>query len=306
MLYPWNIIGHQKQLTRLEKELSKGSLSHAYLFHGPKDTGKFTVALLFAKILICPNKLCHQCQDCRLIDSGVHPDFILIKDEGDSIKIDEVRSLVAKTNLTSQGDKRVVLIENIERMPVEAQNSFLKTLEEPAGKTIFLLTSSQPKNVLPTIISRVRSYEFFLVEDDQIKAALQERNENGLILDEILQIAQGKPGLAIRLLQEPMAMANHRTFFYKIEGFLKHNDLLGKFAFVEELDKDEKELELFFEVFALILRKGMYEKAETLQERGGLKKLHQLFEKLMETRYLISRNVNKKLALENLFLETET
>ncbi len=309
MIYPWNLIGHEKQLLALENELAQDNLTHAYFFHGPKDTGKFTVALLFAKILLCPHNLCHQCQDCLWIESGVHPDFLLLKDEGQSLKIDDVRALVAKVSLTSQGKTRVVLIENIERMPIEAQNSFLKTLEEPPGKTIFLLTSSHPKAVLPTILSRVRPYEFSLVEDAEIKAALAEKAPTPGTLDEILQMAQGRPGLAIRLLKNPMEMAQYRDFYYKIEGFLKQNDLLSKFVFVEALEKEPSQLELFFDIFCLLLRKASHDlisqQINTLATHLGAEKIHELFEKLMEARYLISRNVNKKLVLENFFLETE-
>lgn len=309
MIYSWNLIGHQKQLLSLENDLKQNKLSHAYFFYGPAQVGKFTAAFLLAKILLCPHHLCHQCQDCKWMEAGVHPDFVLMKDNGEAIKIDQVRDLIAKINLTPQGKRRVVLIQNIDRMPIEAQNAFLKTLEEPPEDTMFLLTSSEPKKVLPTILSRVRPLEFSLLPEDELKEGLQIRFPQIGNMEEAIQMAQGRPGLAIMLLEHPLKLAEYREFFYRLEGFLKSNDLISKFAFVEEVEKDPEKLELFFEVMSALLRK-MAQNKLTEQPDGkpsgyDLTKIHELFEKLMETRYLISRNVNKKLALENFFLATE-
>lgn len=298
MQYPWNIIGHEIQLLALEKELEKNQLTHAYFFHGPKDVGKFTVALLFAKILLCAQNLCHKCQTCLAIDHKIHPDFVVLQDEGESIKIETVRDLIQKTNLTPQGERRIVVIENIERMPIEAQNAFLKTLEEPSGETIFLLTSSNPKKVLSTILSRVRGYEFGSVTDDILREHLMNRFKGQSNPEDAVTFAQGRAGLGIRLLENPMLLVHYRDLFYKIEGFLQKNDLLAKFAFVEEIEKDPQELELFYELLAQLLQKKA-------REPQNLKQTHDLFEKFLETRYLTERNVNKKLALENLLLETE-
>lgn len=309
MLYAWNLIGHKKQLFALENDLKQGGTSHAYFFHGPAQIGKFTAAFLMAKIILCSHHFCHRCQDCKSLELGIHPDFILMKDEGATIKIDEIRDLISKIHLTPQGKLRVVLIENIDRMPTEAQNAFLKTLEEPPENTMFILTSSEPKKVLPTIVSRVRSLEFSIIGDDELKAALKTRFPKVESIDEVIQISQGKPGLAISLLEHPLKMYEYREFFYQLEGFLKNNDLISKFAFVDAIEKDPEKIELFIDIMAALLRK-MAENKVTHNEGGNaasydLTKIYELFEKLMETRYLISRNVNKKLVLENFFLETE-
>lgn len=309
MKYPWNIIGHDKQLLALENEIAKDQLVHAYLFHGPKNTGKFTVASILAKILLCPNNLCHQCRDCQLIKSGSHPDLILFPDNGESIKIDEVRSLIRKTNLTSQGGRRIVLIETLERMPIEAQNSLLKTLEEPPGKTIFLMTSTQIKKIVPTILSRVRQQEFSLVDDETMRRELSIRFKDHSDFEEVLQMAQGRPGLAINLLSEPTALSAYRGVYNQIDRMLKNNDLTGKFSFVESLEADKDQLELFFDVFCQILRKSAHDfltdGTSLLSPRFDLEGITHLFEHLLKTRYLIDRNANKKLALENFLLSTE-
>jgi len=307
--YPWDIIGHDRQLLALEKEIAADQLSHAYLFHGPKDTGKFTVASILAKILLCPNNLCHQCENCQLVKAGSHPDLILIPDNGDSIKIDDVRALIRKTNLTSQGGKRIVLIEGLERMPIEAQNSFLKTLEEPPGKTIFIMTVTQTKKILPTILSRVRQQGFSLVDDETMRKELAFRFKDHSDFEEVLQMAQGRPGLAISLLSEPSALSAYKGVYNQIDQMLKDNDLTGKFAYVEDLEGDSEQLELFFDVFCQILRKSAHDflvaGESQLSPRFDLPGVTHLFEQLTKTRYLIDRNANKKLALENFLLSTE-
>ena len=97
MLYKWDIVGHQSQISQLEKEIQDDNLSHAYLFSGPKQGGKFSIAKIFAMILQCPNDFCRICSDCQAIQAGRHPDTIIMEDNGESIKIDEVRELIRKT-----------------------------------------------------------------------------------------------------------------------------------------------------------------------------------------------------------------
>ena len=309
MLYKWEIIGHNKQLEQLEKEIAKNSISHAYLFSGPKDVGSFRIVRMFANILQCPNNFCRTCKDCKLIQKDSHPDVIVLRDNGETIRIDDVRALIHKTNLTCQGRYRIVLIENIERMPIEAQNSFLKTLEEPAGKTIFIITSVQVNRVLPTIKSRVRRYFLFNVEDSLLKSSLKQKFGDSSDMEEIIQIAQGRPGLAINLMKNPTMLNEQRNLYNQIEFFLKKNDLAQKFMFVENLAGESEQLGVFFDAFSRYLRKLFYEylaqSDHPLKSRYSLEDITNLFESLEKTRYLIDRNTNKKLALENFFLQTE-
>jgi len=313
MQYQWDIIGHQSQLAQLEQEIASGNLSHAYLFSGPKQTGKYRVAKIFAKILQCPNHLCRNCTDCKAIVAGTHPDTVLLQDDGQSLGIDTIRNLIGQANLTAQSPYRIFLIENIERMPIEAQNSFLKTLEEPPGKTVFILTSSRINDVLPTILSRVRHYYFFNIGYETLKSSLKKEFSGRSDTDEIINMAQGRPGLAISLLKDPEVFNRQREMYSTIETFLKKDNLAGKFLFVEQLladaTKDEDPLDFFFDAFTRYLRKLLFEYVEQeshpLQSRFALTDLVELFESLEKTRYLIERNANKRLALENLLIATE-
>lgn len=309
MLYEWDIVGHKQQLLSLEKDIQEGCTAHAYLFSGVKQSGKSKVAKIFATILQCPNNFCKTCKDCKLIESGTHPDVMVLKDNGESIKIDEVRELIRKTNLTSQGRKKIIVIENIERMPVEAQNSFLKTLEEPPAGTIFILTSSQIDQVLLTIQSRVRNYTFSTTSDAVLRQYLHNRFGESFMTDDVINMAQGRPGLAISLMKDENALNAQKNLYNKIETFLKRNDLSQKFSFVEAIEKDPQEVELFLDAFTRYLRKLVFDymssAAHPLARRFDLKKIVNLFEVLEKTRYFIKSNVNKKLALENFLIQTE-
>lgn len=309
MLYKWNIVGHTQQLLNLEKELKSSNLSHAYLFSGPQQSGKFSIAKTFANILQCPNDYCKKCKDCELIQAGSHSDTIFMEDNGESIKIDEVRELIRKTNLTSQSEHRLIVIENIERMPIEAQNSFLKTLEEPPGKTIFVLTTSHLDQVLLTIQSRVRHFHFSTVDDSVLSDYLKENFGSRPDMSEIVNIAQGRPGLAITLIKDPDAFVHQKNLYNQIETFLRKNDLAQKFSFIEGIEKDKKQVSIFLDAFTRYLRKLLFEYIKMakhpLSDRFAMQDIVKLFESLEKTRYFINRNVNKRLALENLLIQTE-
>lgn len=313
MIYDWDMVGHREQLAQLEREVQTGNVTHAYLFAGPPQIGKFRIAMTLASILQCPKGFCRACKSCKLIPAGTHPDTILLRDNGESLKIDEVRDMIGKANLMAQSPYRIFVIENIERMPMEAQNSFLKTLEEPPGKTMFILTTSRLMDVLPTIQSRVRSYYFFNVGSETLKVFLKKEFADRSDLDEIVNIAQGRPGLAISLVKDPNLLTEQRELYGKIDLFLKRNNLTDKFLFAETLadeasDSGER-MDIFFDAYTRYLRKLLFEymeqDAHPLRERFALSDLVRLFESLEKTRYLIRKNVNKRLALENLFITTE-
>ena len=168
MLLSDRLIGHGKQIESLLTDYTTGNISHAYLFYGPEQIGKFTLARDFAKLLQCENDFCGGCSACRQIQSAQHLDTTFLIDDGNSIGIETVRELKATLANTSQSSYKICIIERIERMTREASNSFLKILEEPSLDTIFLLTTDSLQALMPTITSRCRLLRFSLVNDDLI------------------------------------------------------------------------------------------------------------------------------------------
>ncbi|WP_397452126.1 DNA polymerase III subunit delta' [Pseudomonas sp. NA-150] len=152
--YPW-----QDQLW--QQMAGRTQHAHAYLLHGPIGIGKRALAERLMALLLCqrPDGLnaCGQCKSCMLLAAGSHPDnYVLEPEEADkAIKVDQVRDLVSFVVQTAQmGGRKVVLIEPVESMNINAANALLKSLEEPSGNTVLLLVSHQPSRLLPTVKSR--------------------------------------------------------------------------------------------------------------------------------------------------------
>jgi DNA polymerase-3 subunit delta' len=169
-----NIIGHEWQKKLLAASIEKGRMAHAYLFSGPRGAGKFSLAREFAKALLCESPIngdsCEKCASCRKIESGNHPDFTFAGGRDDpAIKIEAMRELMRLSAFQPfEAQRKICVIPDAERMTDEAQNAFLKTLEEPPGKTIFLLTSSGSGDLLETIISRCQKVRLSKIGEEQI------------------------------------------------------------------------------------------------------------------------------------------
>lgn len=153
-LYPW-------QDSLWQSLAGRSQQAHAYLLHGPAGSGKRALAEHFAQFLLCKAPVaqqpCHQCAACKLYAADTHPDLARLEplEEGKGILIASVRELVAKILQTSQqGGRKVVIVEPAEAMTTGSANALLKSLEEPAGATVFLLISHQFSFLLPTIKSR--------------------------------------------------------------------------------------------------------------------------------------------------------
>lgn len=298
MKYNWKIIGHEKQLTEIEQNLLSGNVAHAYLLAGPGNIGKYSVAKKMANILQCENDFCHECQVCTQLQKGCHIDTVEISNEGESIKIEEVRKLIERMSMTRQSAYKVVLIDSLERMTTEAANSFLKLLEEPPERTIFLLTTNNIKLLLPTIISRVRMLKFSCMPHEVLKEHVSglDKELNAETTNMICLFSQGKAGKAVDLLENPDMLAAHLKVYHDVQGFLSNRNLVDRFAYIDDLLLEETQLENFFSIFQAVLRSKMLE-----EPRSGEKYINAL-SKVQEAGMLLKKNINVKLVLENLML----
>ncbi|KAB5627230.1 DNA polymerase III subunit delta' [Pseudomonas putida] len=199
--YPW-------QQALWQQLAGRSQHAHAYLLHGPQGIGKRAMAERLMARLLCQRwqgvDACGQCKSCLLLKAGSHPDnFVLEPEEADKpIKVDQVRDLVSFVVQTAQlGGRKVVLIEPVEAMNVNASNALLKSLEEPSGDTVLLLVSHQPSRLLPTIKSRCQQVACAQPTLAQSQAwlatALPELDP--VERDELLTLAAESPLMAVKL-----------------------------------------------------------------------------------------------------------
>ncbi len=307
-LYNWNITGHDRGISELEKEIAAKNVAHAYLFSGPEQVGKFTVAKTLAHILQCPDNYCHNCPVCREIDKGYHADTIEISDNGESIKIEEIRDIISRLNMSRNGAYRILLVQNVERMTLEAANAMLKTLEDPPGGVIFLLTTSRIREILATIISRVRVYNFQRLPEQKILELLQELYPLAdlNLLEQVVSFSMGKPGRAVKYMQDPQLLEQAREMYNDVSLFVKKPDRASEFAYIADLVKMSKETESdrpirdFMDIFTAVLRKKLLEMPGGANAAGGTINLIRETQKAQD---LLKRNVNTRLLLENLMLQ---
>ncbi len=206
MIYPWQ----SQQWQQITQQRQQNRLAHALLFQGPAGTGKKQFARALAQALLCqkPDEsaaACGQCESCKLINAGTHPDLRLLKPTPPatstssnpvlSIKIDALRDMYRALAETSQfGGYRVAVIEDADKMPVQAANSLLKTLEEPGRDTLLILVSSHPHHLPVTIRSRCQAIRFQI---PQRTAALEWLAACGIShAQTALNLAHGAPLLA--------------------------------------------------------------------------------------------------------------
>ena len=150
------------------------AMTHAWLFTGPPGSGRSNAALAFAAALVCTKNGCGTCTDCLTALKGSHADVELIRTEGLSIKIDEVRELISRASWTpSVASYRVVVMEDADRLTESAANALLKAVEEPGLRTVWILCAPTTTDVLPTIRSRTRSLTLRTPSISAVKALLE-------------------------------------------------------------------------------------------------------------------------------------
>lgn len=244
------VVGQTHIIQTLKNAIVQNRIAHAYLFCGPRGTGKTSIAKIFAKTLNCTNSQdapCGVCENCKMAANGSHPDIIEI-DAASNNGVDEVRNLIDKVKYAPmQGKYKIYIIDEVHMMTSGAFNALLKTIEEPPAHVIFIFATTEPNKVLPTIISRCQRFDFNKVSVNDIKYRLSvvcknegiEIDQDGLTL--IAQLADGGMRDALSILDQCVAYCTSHidvNDIRKIYGVITSEDIGQLFSSVYKKDVD--------------------------------------------------------------------
>lgn len=237
------------------------SMTHAWVFTGPPGSGRSSAAVAFAAALVCPQGGCGSCNECRSVRTGAHPDVEVIRTEGLSIKVEDVRELLTRVSWApSMGGWRVVVMEDADRLTESAANALLKAIEEPGARTVWLLCAPTLHDVLPTIRSRCRHLQLRTPSTGDVADVLQNRDGiSAQMADLAARVSQGHIGRA-KYLATNESVRSNRGVIMKLP--MQLNSIAAAFAAAQKLvdlataeantssdERDEKEVNALQEAY---------------------------------------------------------
>lgn len=320
----WKIVGNNLVIKSLQNSVPD-KLAQSYLFSGTEHIGKFTAAKKFAKSIQCQAQekdFCGKCFNCLAIEQNNHPDIYVIKPDGEKkkeINIKTVRQLQRQLVLyPHQGKYKIAIIKNAHKMNLEASNAILKTLEEPLNNVILILTTAAPKELLPTILSRCRQYNFLAAQEKELKFFLAKQVMEENKLKQILSLSQGRTGIACNLLLNEGELKKQEDILDDLEKNIG-KFIVDKFGFIDKnCDNKEKVIEMLnvWSVYfrdVLLCRMGLFDlminikrkiEIEKFKDKYEIIQLKNIIKNIEKTILLLSKtNTNTKLALEVLMLK---
>jgi len=202
------IFGQEKALDLLLHDLKNSTVTHSYLFSGPPGVGKTKTAIRFAKVIACPDGGCLKCPVCIAFKKRFHPDIQVIEAQGNFISIEQVRRIEHWVVFKPmEALRKIVIINEAERLTEEAANAFLKTLEEPPENVVFLILTSNQNALLPTIVSRCRQVKFQAIPYQLLISYLLEQGYEPAKVELAAKLSQGIFGVALDLVQNDELLA---------------------------------------------------------------------------------------------------
>lgn len=263
-----DILGHKNEVAHLEQAIRSGKVSHAYIFNGEKGAGKRMLATAFATTLQCTDRdgcnPCGKCHSCRQAKSGNHPDIIYVQHEKPaSIGVEDVRGQLAGDVQIRpyNGKYKIYIIEDAEKMTVQAQNAILKTIEEPPEYAVILLLTVNDQALLDTIRSRCVTLNLRPVPDAEVKAYLMEHVRiPDYQADICAAFAQGNIGKAVRLASSEDFNAIRASAMQLVRnaGSMEISELID---YVKEVQEYKVSIADYLDILALWYRDMVYYKA---------------------------------------------
>ncbi len=325
----WDLIGHEWAVQLLRGHILKNSLRHAYLITGPKGIGKANLAIRFIQALNCPKRdatgnPCLVCPTCKRVYRLEHPDLfpISVGEENKQIKVDQIRELIHNISLSPyESNRRFGLLLDFEHANQNAQNSLLKTLEEPPGSVILILTAITPDALLETITSRCEEIKLNTVPINVTSQGLQDLYN--ISHDEALFLAHvsgGKPDIALMMHETPEILERRTQLLDEHLEILASNSV-QRFAYADQLSEDTRKvrelLDIWISIWQDILHQTNYSTIP-LQNIDRKEDIQHILDQVDRTtarnslaqfrraHQLLAENANLKLTLEDLLLGLPT
>lgn len=304
-----HILGHERQRKYMDAAIRNGRLAHAFVFYGPAEVGKRTLAQEIAKKLFC-TRACGECQSCRQIDEHTHPavfslgpDHTLVskKEKRKDIPIEDIRELKRRFSFAPEGDRwRVAILDDADTMSRAAANAFLKLLEEPGSRTLLVLVTSSREALLPTILSRAQQIRFSTLSDAILRAYLEHYVKDADAREEYCAIANGRPGRLLRMLGDSEYAEREKKFLRDMAFFFRGRNAADAFRLSERMIRDETLRQRAVEYVFRKLRKDAL-RASASDARYVASKIRRV-DAIVEM--LETTNVNPRLATDVLLLES--
>ena len=339
------VVGQEYIVRSIQNAVHEHKISHAYLFCGPRGTGKTTMARLLARAVNCERPEtapCGACENCRASMGGTHPDIVEINAANET-HVEDIRDLIDRSRLAPMlGRYKIYIIDEVHQLSSSAASALLKTLEEPPAHVLFILATTDPQKLLPTIISRCQRYDFTKIAADKIKKHLLTIAEaenfklDAAAAGQIAILADGGMRDSLSILDQVYAYAGEQITLDDVNSVFglasmkekaelleavctgQVETLLGKLKEAEEHGVDLKRLthdllQILKDclVYLATQKESLLQVVDqttcrhilTLQDRGQLlDKMHRLME--AEEHYAVTRSVRD--CLEVAFLEMMT
>lgn len=289
-------IGNKKAITLLEKTIQSGKVSQAYLFSGPEAVGKFTLAKIFARIIILNqtnttllysnmvNAEIKKILDLIILEPEIEEKKGIIKEK--EIPIEKIREAQRELALFPfAGKRKVLIINDAHKLTEQSQNALLKTLEEPNSTSIIILITHKEAKILPTIKSRCQKINFNLVPDGEISVKSAE-------MKNIALYSMGRPGLAVNMINKKEEFIFVKEALEELK-YLSSAGVNQRLAKAEEVSKNRIEAIIKMNCWMWLLHKKSRTEPKFFPILG---KIHKCLDEISNT------NANARLMLENLFL----
>ena len=252
------VVGQEYIVKILKNTIKNKRIAHAYLFAGPRGTGKTTIAKLFAKAINCEDfneEACDNCPSCLAFKENNHPDIIEL-DAASNNSVDDIREIIEQVPYSPiVGKYKVYIIDEVHMLSSSAFNALLKTLEEPPAHVVFILATTDPQKIIPTVLSRCQRYNFSKISNLNMEKKMVEiLNKEHLqyedkALDEVAMLAEGGMRDALSILEQILSYNNDGIFLEdvqrifglstkeeKVELLIKiHNDLTGSINLLRQM-----------------------------------------------------------------------